>query len=155
YPTLVAQIDEGKKGRVFEDDTRRYLSSIGSISPEDRRISTVFQFRAIDYGMEICELHIILADSVSLQDNHFTLSLLRLNTSLPIDVRTLAYANRPVQVATLAHIRIEDGTPIHFHRKFNCAMEELLTFELKCSPSGDKSTCGVEWWQNKDDPVSG
>ncbi|KAJ7670411.1 hypothetical protein B0H14DRAFT_3909505 [Mycena olivaceomarginata] len=160
YPLLVSQIDESEKGRVFEDDTRRYLSPIGTISPEDRRvlvtnkISTVVQFRAIDYGMEICELHIVLPEFLHLQQNAAALSVFRLNASYPIDVKTLAYSNRPAHVGKLADIFIERGTGVHWRRNFTCEMEELLTFELRCSPGDDQSLCAMEWWQNKDDPAA-
>ncbi|KAJ7622538.1 hypothetical protein FB45DRAFT_753490 [Roridomyces roridus] len=165
YPIVVAQIDEANKGRVFEVDTKRYLSPIGTISPEDRRvlltneISTVVQFRAVDYGLEICELHIQFAEDVAPPSDSFTLSLFRLNTSLPVEARKLSYNTRPQRVGTkLAEIAVKPKTPLHWHhwhRKFSCVMEELLTFELGCSPLGDKKACEMEWWQNKDHPVSG
>ncbi|KAJ7771233.1 hypothetical protein B0H14DRAFT_2273354, partial [Mycena olivaceomarginata] len=106
------------------------------------QISTVVQFRVIDYGMEICELHIVL-------------SVFRLNASYPIDVKTLAYSNRPAHVRKLADIFIERGTGVHWRRNFTCEMEELLTFELRCSPGDDQSLCAMEWWQNKVDPAAG
>ncbi|KAJ6631198.1 hypothetical protein B0H10DRAFT_1773319 [Mycena sp. CBHHK59/15] len=160
YPILLSQIDEGDKKKVFEDDPKRYMSAIGTISPEDRRISTVVQFRGmpVDYGMEVCELHIVLPASNSsiFQQDRFMLSLFRLNSSSPIDVQTLAYVNRPSRVSQVARI-IEPGTSLHWHRKFTCATEEILTYELTCSesPVEGESRCEVEWWQNKEDPVSG
>ncbi|KAJ6609696.1 hypothetical protein B0H10DRAFT_1734170, partial [Mycena sp. CBHHK59/15] len=158
YPILLSQIDEGDKKKVFEDNPKRYMSAIGTISPEDRRvlISTVVQFRGMDYGMEVCELHIVLPASNSsiFQQDRFMLSLFRLNSSSPIDVQTLAYVNRPSRVSQVVRITVEPGTSLHLHRKFTCATEEILTYELTCSesPVGGESRCEVEWWQNKEDP---
>ncbi|KAL4256369.1 Ubiquitin 3 binding protein But2 C-terminal domain-containing protein [Pleurotus pulmonarius] len=66
YPILMTQVDSAQKDKVFEDDVKRYMTPIGTISPRDRRVlvtdmvSTVAQFRAIDYGMERCELYLAL-----------------------------------------------------------------------------------------------
>jgi hypothetical protein len=38
YPILLNQIDAGDRNKVFPDDPKRHLSSIGTISPEDRRV---------------------------------------------------------------------------------------------------------------------
>lgn len=38
YPILLAQIDSSDTSKVFPDDPRKYMSHVGTISPEDRRV---------------------------------------------------------------------------------------------------------------------
>lgn len=38
YPILVTQVDSARKDKVFEDDVKRYMAPIGTISPRDRRV---------------------------------------------------------------------------------------------------------------------
>jgi len=144
-------------------------------------VSTVIQFRAIDWGMETCELQLVLPARAHVQTSTrpFTLTLFRLkatSTSLPLSARTLTYANRPARISKVAAIEVhpaswytqagestsEPGSTtnlaedIRWHRNFVCASDELLTFEIGCVPApgeGQDRGCFAEWWQNRDDPM--
>ncbi|KAG1765394.1 hypothetical protein EV702DRAFT_981590 [Suillus placidus] len=120
----------------------------GTISPDDRKVhvtqtvSTIFQFRAIDWGMEICELHVALPPV----DRPTTLALYRLNATVPVDISTLSFNVRPPRVAKLDNI-VPGQHSLDWHRKLSCAMDDVLVFELGCSEDELSGRCDIEWWQ--------
>ncbi|KAE9386089.1 hypothetical protein BT96DRAFT_839793 [Gymnopus androsaceus JB14] len=167
FPILIAQVDRAEPPKVFPDDSRRYTSSIGTISPDDRQvratkdISTIVQFMAIDYAMEICELRLQLdmASTSLTVDPSLTplvLTLNRLNATTSLDARSISFATRPPIQAKIADITIERKGGVEWSRKFPCSMHELLTFELGCSQSDfdNPEGCGIQWWQDKENVTS-
>ena len=111
-------------------------------------MSTIIQFRAIDWGMEICELHVDLPESFG----HGLLALYRVNSTIPLDTSSLSYNTRPPRIAKLGNIPLGNDI-VTWHRKFSCAMDEVLSFELSCLPlmeSGGDSDCFLDWVQIKD-----
>ncbi|THH21391.1 hypothetical protein EW146_g149 [Bondarzewia mesenterica] len=168
YPILLSQVDQAEESKVFDNEQRRYMSHAGTISPEygrvlvNRTISTIIQFRAIDFGMETCELRVLLPSSITKSpilpgqgekgEIGETLSLHRLNASTPLNVRTLSYRTRPPPVSKVADIRLSPENNTSWHRKFSCASEQVLTFELACSSISQGDDCNLQWWQNKEDP---
>ena len=116
------------------------------------KMSTIIQFRAIDWGMEICELHVDLPESFGQEGHSGSLALYRVNSTIPLDTSALSYDTRPPRIAKLGNIALGNGD-VTWHRKFSCAMDEVLSFELSCLPleeSGGDSNCLVEWVQIKD-----
>ncbi|KAF5367614.1 hypothetical protein D9757_010657 [Collybiopsis confluens] len=167
FPILVSQIDRSEPQKVFPVDSRRYQSIIGTINPDDRQvratkdISTVVQFMAIDYAMEICELRLLLnlstpSLSISPSLKPLTLTLNRLDTSTNLNPQSLSFSTRPPVKAKLADIVVERTEGVDWSRKLPCSMHEVLTFELACSQSDFDSPgeCDVEWWQNKQNIAS-
>ncbi|KAJ7602358.1 hypothetical protein DFH06DRAFT_1397516 [Mycena polygramma] len=122
------------------------MSPIGTVVPEDRRISTIVQFRTIDWGMEDCELHLALP-AVKHWDTGSSVVLHRLNQTYPLDLATLTYRSSPPRVATMASIQLAPTAGTTWQHRFACATDEILTFELACSPTNEGSDCTVEWWQ--------
>ena len=115
-------------------------------------MSTIIQFRAIDWGMEICELHIDLPESYGQEGHSGSLAVYRINSTIPLDSSTLSYNIRPPRVAKLGNIPVGNDT-LTWHRKFHCVTDEVLSFELGCLPldeSGGEAGCSVEWVQIKD-----
>ncbi|KAG9221717.1 hypothetical protein CCMSSC00406_0005630 [Pleurotus cornucopiae] len=164
YPILMTQVDAAQKDKVFEDDVKRYMTTIGTISPRDRRvlitdtISTVVQFRAIDYGMERCELHLALPslDSALLSGNQtMALSVHRLNTTIPLDVSTLSHTSKPIRMTKVGDVHLSSKLGEVWQRSFSCKTEEVLSFELTCSPETTTKGCHIEWWQNMKKPNPG
>ncbi|KAJ7753627.1 hypothetical protein DFH07DRAFT_744342 [Mycena maculata] len=125
------------------------MSPIGTVVPEDRRvlitptISTVIQFRTIDWGMDDCRLHISVP-ALGGADAPFSLALYRLNQTHPLD------ASRPCpqRVAKIEDIDISRGQDTMWQRGFACQSDEVLTFELACS-SISQGGCLLEWWQKR------
>jgi len=160
YPIVVASVDNHKQDVLFEVDARRFMSPSGMISSEARRVlvtdtvSTVVQFRAIDYGMEICELHVdlprLLPNTTSYPGQNAMVSLFRLSASLPVDVKTLSRDTRPARLFKVADIQLSSEGISRWRRKMACASEEVLSFEL--ASFGSDYGCHVEWWQDREDP---
>ncbi|KAK0478648.1 hypothetical protein EDD18DRAFT_1086904 [Armillaria luteobubalina] len=148
------------------------MSRWGLVSPEERpvqatdKVSTLAQFRAIDYGMERCEIHVrfpINTTTAALSGRPFILSVNRLESRIPIDTKKLSYASKPGLASTISQIRVDPmraNEEVHWWQWFDCPWDELFTFELACfdverlGDGGDD--CRVEWWQNREgkDPRS-
>ncbi|KZT08021.1 uncharacterized protein LAESUDRAFT_650360 [Laetiporus sulphureus 93-53] len=160
FPIVVAPVDSAHGNRVFDDDPRRYLGHSGGVSSEWRRIlvtdtiSTIVQFRAIDYGMETCELHVDLpsqqTNSTSYPGHSISISLYRIDASFPVDTKTLSYDTRPARLFKIDDITMVVGNVYHWHHKFLCASEEVLSFELIRASFDSDYDCHVEWWQDRD-----
>ncbi|KAI9439480.1 hypothetical protein BJY52DRAFT_1321989 [Lactarius psammicola] len=105
-------------------------------------VSTIVQFRAIDYGMENCSLALVPAPSaegaavVNFELDVWTLTDAprrpgrRLNTNL--DVRTLTWASRPERKEHIGMLSVIDGasgeTPT-----FACPSGSYHTLEIACA----------------------
>ncbi|KAH8809645.1 hypothetical protein DL96DRAFT_1473492 [Flagelloscypha sp. PMI_526] len=143
------QVDSARPNKVFRQDFAAYRSSVGTIYPETRKvqvthsISTVAQFRSIDYGMEQCEIHIRFPSVVS-ESRPARLSLYRLDSSRILNPNTLTYKNIPLSFSKLAEIDQNMG---EYKRNVTCVTDSLLTFELKCS-NDSRDECNLEWLQN-------
>ena len=100
--------------------------------------------------MEECELNIHLpaASKVPSMDPLGTVAVHRMNTTYALDTSTLSYMTRPPRLPKLADIPFHPTEDIHWHRKFACRTESVLTFELACSTSTEHR-CNIEWWQDK------
>ncbi|KAJ7591579.1 hypothetical protein C8J56DRAFT_781593 [Mycena floridula] len=149
FPLLLTQVDSANPDKFFGQYLKKYTASIGTVYPEIRRvqitdtISTIAQFRAIDYGMEICELHVKLNSSTAP-----ALQLHRLEEKNALDSLQLAFNSRPKRALTLSEIKPSYEAETIWRRNFTCQSEQLLTFELACSPSA--TGCLLEWWQSPD-----
>ena len=120
------------------------------------KVTTIVQFRAIDFGMERCELQLAIQPQVSdITPKPFTLEIFRLNSTLPLDTQALTYDTRPPRVSKVTAVEVNRAVVTHWSRNFACASDEVLTFELACIPTLDDGDCRVEWWQNKKDPKTG
>ncbi|KAF8550778.1 hypothetical protein OG21DRAFT_373468 [Imleria badia] len=164
-PFLSARIDESSPDKSFFDvDQRSYMTSIGTVFPAHHRVmatptvSTILQFRAVDYGMEACELMISLParheaaevtgePSFVASDLPITIHLSQLDMSSPLDGETISYRTQPRPLREIAEFSIRN-LPATFSHNFTCKMEEVLTFKVGCqSPE-----CHVEWWQDIEYP---
>lgn len=86
------------------------------------------------------------------------LTVYRLNSTTPIDSRKLSAASKPSRYAKVAEVDfVQDDTSDSFvwHRKFSCAEEEVLTFEIGCGITTRGDACDMEWWQDKEHPNPG
>ena len=123
------------------------------------QISTVVQFRALDWGMEACVLTLRLpSDEKAIQANS-TVSLGgRLNDidiyrlikdkgsqslDTVIDQRKLSYQTRPAFGEKVGTVSVDYGTEWTY--KFPCAMDSLHAFALVAADDSAR----IEWWQDK------
>ncbi|KAJ7595764.1 hypothetical protein C8J56DRAFT_1115887 [Mycena floridula] len=161
YPIVLSPIDKTQPLRIFNNDPKRHLVPIGTISPEDRQmkasetVSTVVQFRALDFGMEMCELQIVIPNmtlpTYILPSVRIELHTLRTG-SKQLHEDTLSWSTRPPREALLDFIDFQPG--MIWKRRFSCASDKLFTFELSC-PTGTDEQCELDWWQDQENPSPG
>ncbi len=111
------------------------------------QISTIFQFRIIDFGLDYCDLMLSLPplDGFSTKglDGNSLIDLWALITNRAINPRQVNFANRPPRGDKVASIILEKNlTWVH---SFPCKSDEVVTFEMACH-----GECDVEWWQDRD-----
>ncbi|KAF7799948.1 hypothetical protein EIP86_011191 [Pleurotus ostreatoroseus] len=156
YPIVILPVDSEHSRKVFDHSPKRHSSQVGMITPEDRRVvvtdtlSSIVQFRAMDYGMEKCEINIRLP---ALSKLPFTppssvLSVYKLDTKYALDTSLLSYAKRPRRLAKLADIGFHDMNDVRWNTMLACPSESVLTVELACS-TATGSSCNFEFWQDK------
>lgn len=158
FPILVQHIDGSQVNEVILPETHARLTHSGTIVPLERKvavsrkISTIFQFRAIDWGMEQCEISFnIPPEWGGLKDSSTSVvSVYRLNATLPIQPSKLNYINRPPRLSKLDDIVIGDTSK--WRRNVTCYSDSVLSFELACSSSD--SDCNLSWWQGHDLTIS-
>ncbi|KAF9002065.1 hypothetical protein BDQ17DRAFT_1186166, partial [Cyathus striatus] len=162
YPIVLAPIDSSKPFQIFGLDPKAQRTSIGSISPEKRQlhisdtISTVVQFRALDFGMESCELAIRMdLKKMDVGSTFHSLDLFTLEGKFPLRTDQLSYNNRPSRIQKVAEIsELKDGYNVLYN--FDCKMDGLFTFELACHQiTAEDRSCGLEWWQDRENPNPG
>lgn len=115
------------------------------------------QFRAIDYGMETCELKLTMDSDTSVRTSSspFELEIFRLNATIPLDRKSTNYKTRPPRLAKVASIQVDPRLNTTWHRNFGCASDDVLTFEVACQPDIEDADCHLEWWQTNQHPTSG
>jgi len=145
--------------KVFrQNDTGWINPNYGFIPLENRRIlvtseiSTVVQFRILDFGMESCSLAITIPRSnkdfgpmitSSSQNRTVNLDIWALPTKRKLDLRTLSWTTRPqprVYIGALAVTYDDshtDQTP-----RFACQSGSYQTFEIGCS----SADCHMDIW---------
>lgn len=113
------------------------------------KVSTIVQFRAIDYGMENCSLALTptSAEGSALADVDLDVWTLadapqrpgrRLNANL--DVRTLTWASRPARKEHVGVLKVVGGET----RMFTCPSGSYHTLEIACATRGcDVDILGV------------
>ncbi|KAK0442543.1 hypothetical protein EV421DRAFT_1710642 [Armillaria borealis] len=74
------------------------------------QLSTLAQFRTINYGMERRQLHVLLPvnSSTTASSGHpFSFIVNRLESRIPLNTKTLSYQARPALVSTLTLIHLD------------------------------------------------
>ncbi|EPQ55669.1 hypothetical protein GLOTRDRAFT_115949 [Gloeophyllum trabeum ATCC 11539] len=165
YPALLTQVDASNPNYVYSDDPLRWKTSRGSISPDDRRVlltatvSTIAQFRILDYGMERCELMVQVAadqtlgpeSSMRLSESFANsskpepgcISVWRLDAPEPLDPKRLWWRNKPTRISQVAAFDPQVDPPSVY--RFDCVQDSLHSFEIVA----EDESCYMEWWQDK------
>ncbi|KAF9008617.1 hypothetical protein BDZ89DRAFT_1144086 [Hymenopellis radicata] len=124
YPLYIGQVNASDPSKVYLD-VRHWASNFGMVYQEDRsflvssqatrQVSTVIQFRTLDFGMERCSLMLVVPTSDEL----------------------LADAEDTIIIIMSAASHVIPGKHIELESpEFHCAAGSLLTFEVTCtSPS--------------------
>ncbi|THH23228.1 hypothetical protein EUX98_g7954 [Antrodiella citrinella] len=163
FPFVVARIDKQNPKTVVPENAPNGVAN-GNRVKVTSAISTVLQFRALDWGMESCELTVRLPGEEMVVDNsrsESTASLVLGPTHNHIYVHavipatngsssddafnptTLTYASRPELGEKIGSLHLDYG--FEWTHTFPCAMDSLHAFVLTAA---DDST-HVEWWQDR------
>ncbi|KAJ7817845.1 hypothetical protein B0H14DRAFT_2840964 [Mycena olivaceomarginata] len=160
FPLVLAQIDSSDPTRTAPPFLGVF-TNIGTIYPElgrvvvSKSISTVVQFRALDFGMEACEIRIALPINASAVSGNRPLTLpsspiaiFSLEHDKPLHADSLSYSSRPPRGDKIADISLGYGSVWNHH--FKCQMDDMYAFELACPSLGSESFCDLAWEQDKD-----
>ncbi|KAL0575151.1 hypothetical protein V5O48_006828, partial [Marasmius crinis-equi] len=107
-------------------------------------ISTVVQFRVIDWKLEDCALHLQLPSSLSASEHVVdVVDVFRLTSDRELDLNRLSFAHRPSQIGgKLGSAR--PGSSNEWTYSFPCPMDSIQTFLL----AAGTSETNVSWWQD-------
>ncbi|KAH9902686.1 hypothetical protein C8Q73DRAFT_785335 [Cubamyces lactineus] len=160
FPQVVLQLLNTDHSRRMHESDRERATPFGTVYPDDRRIlvtdkvSTVAQFRNLDYAMESCVLVMSLPAVSATYDPKISLSpdsvidvwILDESVELAQDIRGplgRAAARREL-LATLPF----PASGAAQTKEFLCPSRAFTTIELTCSP-GAGSSCHVDFWQDR------
>ncbi len=179
FPQVVLQIDNADGSRTMREDERGRATTFGTVYPDDRRIlisdnvssrtfmepepsltvstkvSTIVQFRNLDYAMESC----ILNFSVPVETAGFHPDVSLAPSSI-IDVWTLAdsgelaqdirgrdiLARAPARRTLLATLPFP-ASGSQQSKAFHCPSGAFTALELVCSHTAP--ACRVDFWQDR------
>jgi hypothetical protein len=181
FPPVVMQIQTADASRAMLEDDRQHDTVYGVIYPDDRhvvvservrkfilltrprcanalfflpQISTILQFRNLDYGMETCTLNITQPLRSSVFD-----PAARFAETSSIDVwhlevagelsphRPEIWSHAPVRTQVLTTVDWTAGATLS-SPEFLCKSGGWSSFELACSPSNSQE-CLVDFWQDQ------
>ncbi|KAI0710797.1 hypothetical protein C8Q76DRAFT_624025 [Earliella scabrosa] len=159
-PRVVAQVFPDRPAELAPLGEHDMFNKVfGTLSPHEKHlhvgpgVHTIAQLRALDFGMEECELVIQLpgsGDRVESAEpflfNPLSLfDVFRLDAPKPLDVRKLSYRTKPPTKEKVATVMARAGEETTVTR-FPCVWGSLHTFELACAPGSD---CLVDIWSSQ------
>jgi len=155
FPMFMAHIDASQPYKVSKP-RKGVQTSIGTVYPElsnmlaSSSVSTILQFRALDYGMELCELGI----TIPMTDNAHPLVLpsspiriYNIDHKKPLYADSLSYNNRPRRGELIGEPFLERNST--WNHTFTCLRDEIYTFEVACKDF-QTGECILKWTQDKD-----
>ncbi|KAH8109251.1 hypothetical protein DFH11DRAFT_1515854, partial [Phellopilus nigrolimitatus] len=156
FPFLLTQISEAEPKRVWPDDPIQRLTSIGTVSPDTRhfmltpKISSVAQFRAVDFGYENCSLHFALqvSSTEELPLQGVAVDIWTLDAPTRLDAAHISWSSRPPRKELYETLTFFPNTSTTSDRTWKCAWGEFQTFEFACAQRGEQERCNVDFWQS-------
>jgi len=159
YPNHIGMINRVEPSRAYSDDPVRWAELGGLVPPADRQfrvtseVSTVVEFRAIDFKMEQCELTVATppasATNVTLGLGSNTVDIWKMAADFPLNGKVLTWNTRPARQSKVGTIVITHG--MNYTHRFPCPSDTLHVFEF--SAGGDATF--VEWVQDHTKPIPG
>jgi len=163
FPILISQVSNSYPDKVFPIDTPRALGDRGTTSMDDHQIlitpdvSTIVQFRILDYEMERCAVTFEIPDARELQSRHTDITLdlngitkvqvWELDTNREIDPLVINKRSLPPRKTLVDTLHLTMGNHTSTS-EFPCQARSLHTYELTC----DAQDCRVMFWQAMDAP---
>ncbi|KAF7965222.1 hypothetical protein HWV62_45051 [Athelia sp. TMB] len=152
----MTQVSQTQPALVSPDDSTRRLTTVGTVSPD---LSTIAQFRTVDYGLENCSLQFSLqlppgTDGSDVGGNASTsaVDVWILDASTQLDVTRLSWDKRPQRRQLLESWHMSWGSAETSERSFACPWNSMQSFEFACSAD---ETCLLDFWQDPKKPHLG
>ncbi|KAJ7124101.1 hypothetical protein C8R43DRAFT_1076087 [Mycena crocata] len=163
FPLLIAQINSSEPSAVYLQQSHS-LTSFGMVYPEDREfivdseVSTIAQFRALDFGLEQCIATLEIPSPVAIQNKSgksilssndgCALGIWYLDAPESIQLDALSWAVRPRRLNQLTTFIVHQGHNLLESPPFACMSRTLFAFELEYSSPG----CYLYFRQDKRTP---
>jgi len=169
--SVLTQVSSEHADYVYPDGQRQWYSFRGTVSPSDKPFlinqttSTIAQFRALDFGMENCEVAVrVLPQDIldtetdprpgfnrtftsSRPNEPLPISVYELHTDNPLDVQTLSWRTKPERGKFLGVLLVGVGVEAEL-QTISCPQDSLQTFEFTCDEQQEEA-CSLEWWQDE------
>ncbi|KAJ6529058.1 hypothetical protein DFH09DRAFT_1045381 [Mycena vulgaris] len=164
FPLLLAQINSSDPSAVYLQQPH-WPTSFGMIYPEERefipQVSTIAQFRTIDFAMERCVVTLAIPSPADLR-NIPSKRVLSSNEPCPLEIwsldapddirpRILSWTTRPRRINLLTTMIVRPGRNLLDSPPFPCPSRTLLAFELNYSTAA----CHLHFRQDKKSPRLG
>lgn len=152
FPDIVLQVDLIDTKRVMREDHRTLHTDTGTIYTDDRHVlitrevSTVIQFRHLDFGMEHCKM-ITAAPTYHPANKNISgvIDVWLLDTSTEISRQmTHSWTSAPKRHRLLDSLTVNHSMSSVL--QFDCHSNEFTTLEFSCQST---SECDVDFWQDK------
>ncbi|KAF8960216.1 hypothetical protein BDZ97DRAFT_1666087 [Flammula alnicola] len=145
----------------MREDDRSWRSKLGTVYPDDRhiviseKVSTIIQFRHIDYAMERCVLNVTIPQRTKKFDpfldivypSTFDIWILDIVAEISRYTDTVwKFAPRRRKLFTTLTFSENDGGGLS-SEEFHCPSNEFTTLEFACSPA--LPSCRVDFWQDR------
>jgi len=162
FPSLITQVSNSYPDKVFPMDARRSLNDRGTSKDEQQvlitaDVSTVVQFRILDYEMERCAVTFEIPDADEIRNRHTDINLdmggitkvqvWELDTNRELDARAVNKRSLPPRKTLVDTLQLKMGNATST-TEFPCKARTLHTYELTC----EAEDCRVMFWQDKDAP---
>ncbi|KAE9388829.1 hypothetical protein BT96DRAFT_1025284 [Gymnopus androsaceus JB14] len=150
FPFVVARVDELDPKSIITMGPNSHIVvkgiDIRKVEVTDC-ISTVIQFRILDWQLESCRLHIYVPQysSVATGSGESFIDIYRLTSTSVLEIDKLSRSTQPAIEEKLATVNLSSEHGVDWNYPFQCAMDSLHTFSLV---AGSKST-SAQWWQDK------
>ena len=119
------------------------------------QVSTIVQYRTVDFGMEACELVLSIPELGAPLEDHGSFAMhpgsrfdvFRLAATHPVDPLTLTYRNKPARADKVATLEAHENQnqDIVTHR-FPCPSASLHVFEIACTQGEE---CLLDVWSSQ------
>ncbi|KAJ7038981.1 hypothetical protein C8F04DRAFT_1088138 [Mycena alexandri] len=163
FPLVLAQTNSSNPKSVSLQQPHS-LTTFGMIYPQEREflvdeeVSTIAQFRILDFRMERCiavleipssaDVHDFPNKTVALSDDSLHLQIWLLDAADDIDPHTLCWVTRPRRTSLLSTMAVRPGHNLLESPTFTCPARSLVTLEISCSTP----RCHLQFRQDKKSP---
>ncbi|KAF5360897.1 hypothetical protein D9756_004518 [Leucocoprinus leucothites] len=154
FPEIVLQVSLNDSRRTMREDYHMLHTNVGTIYTDDRHIyvtpevSSVVQFRHLDYGMEKCSLNAIVPRYTAEGKDSGGSSVDVWLIDFPMEISRQIYnswPSAPKRSRLLASFNFTSSSNSVY--EFDCRSNEFTTLEFSCSSS--INPCHLDFWQDK------